>query len=466
MSSKVTLVGAGLVGSLLSIFMAKKGHQVEVFERRPDYRKIGAVGGRSINLALSERGWRALKEAGIEQTIKDIALPMRGRMMHDTEGNLTFQPYGKENQAIYSVSRAVLNEALMDVAEKQHNVKFNFNQRCEDVDIKEAKATFENEEEDKNNTENYKRQTIKSDIIIGADGAFSAVRGHMQRMPLFNYTQHYLPHGYKELHIPANEDGTHKLSPDALHIWPRHSFMLIALPNIDGSFTCTLFLRFESDNNKEAFDKLNTDKEIMEFFETHFADTIPLMPTLLEDFKQNPTSSLVTIRCSPWAYEGNVCLIGDASHAIVPFYGQGMNSGFEDCFYFNEFMEKHSSNGEIDWKKMFEEFQNERIPNANAIADLAIQNFIEMRDRVADPEFLLRKKIEAKLYEKFPSRWIPQYTMVTFSHLPYSYALNTGKKQEQIMNEIMKKEDIENNWQSLDWEEIVEKLHNTVESNS
>ncbi len=461
MSSKVTLVGAGLVGSLLSIFLAKKGHQVEVFERRPDYRKIGAVGGRSINLALSERGWRALKQAGIEQKIKDIALPMRGRMMHGTDGELTFQPYGKENQAIYSVSRAILNEALMDVAEKKHNVKFNFNQSCEDVDVRETKATFEDTEK------NNQRNVVKSDIIIGADGAFSAVRGHMQRTPLFNYRQNYLPHGYKELHIPANEDGTHKLAPDALHIWPRHSFMLIALPNTDGSFTCTLFLRFEADKgNKEAFDRLNTDEEIMEFFETYFSDTIPVMPTLLEDFKQNPTSSLVTIRCSPWAYEGNVCLIGDASHAIVPFYGQGMNSGFEDCFYFDEFMEKYSSDGKIDWKEMFEAFQEERIPNANAIADLAIQNFIEMRDRVADPEFLLRKKIEAKLYEKFPSRWIPQYTMVTFSHLPYSYALDTGKKQEQIMNEIMKKEDIETNWENLDWEEIVEKLHKEVELNS
>ena len=457
--SKITLVGAGLVGSLLSIFLAKKGHQVEVFERRPDYRKMGALGGRSINLALSDRGWRALKEAGIEKQIKEIALPMNGRMMHDTDGNLTFQPYGKENQAIYSVSRAVLNEVLMNVAEKEHNVKFHFNQRCEDVDLKEVKAVFESEENEKNQA----RQIIKSDIIIGADGAFSAVRGHMQRMPLFNYTQHYLPHGYKELSIPANEDGSHKLAPDALHIWPRHSFMLIALPNIDGSFTCTLFLPFESEkSSKEAFERLNTDTEIMQFFETHFADVIPIMPTLLEDFKNNPTSSLVTIRCSPWAYEGNVCLIGDASHAIVPFYGQGMNSGFEDCFYFDEFMEKHAKKAEdnsIDWKEMFEEFQNERIPNANAIADLAIQNFIEMRDRVADPDFLLRKKIESKLHEKFPSRWIPQYTMVTFSHLPYSYALNTGKKQEQIMNEIMKKKDIENTWKNLNWEEIVESLH-------
>ena len=460
MSSKVTLVGAGLVGSLLSIFLAKKGHQVEVFERRPDYREIGAVGGRSINLALSERGWRALKAAGIEQRIKDVALPMRGRMMHDTEGNLTFQQYGKENQAIYSVSRAVLNEVLIDVDEKENGVKFHFNQRCEDIDIKDVKATFENEKSGKEN----ERLAIKSDIIIGADGAFSAVRGHMQKMPLFNYTQYYLPHGYKELSIPANEDGSHKLAPDALHIWPRHSFMLIALPNIDGSFTCTLFLPFESDKgSKEAFDRLHSDKEIMEFFETHFADVIPIMPTLLEDFKHNPTSSLVTIRCSPWAFEGNVCLIGDASHAIVPFYGQGMNSGFEDCFYFNEFMEKQlEENDSIDWKQLFSDFQDERIPNANAIADLAIQNFIEMRDRVADPEFLLRKKIEAKLHEKYPSRWIPQYTMVTFSHLPYSYALNTGKKQEQIMNEIMKKEDIENTWESLDWEEIVDRLHPTI----
>jgi kynurenine 3-monooxygenase len=464
MSSKVTLVGAGLVGSLLSIFLAKKGLQVEVFERRPDYRKIGAVGGRSINLALSERGWRALKQAGIEKRIKDVALPMYGRMMHAIDGELTFQPYGTENQAIYSVSRAILNEVLMDVAEKEHGVKFNFNQRCEDVDIKEVKATFENEEKGKDN----EIRTVKSDIIIGADGAFSAVRGHMQRTPLFNYTQHYLPHGYKELSIPANEDGSHKLDPGALHIWPRHSFMLIALPNIDGSFTCTLFLPFESDKrNKEAFEKLNTDKEIMEFFETHFADVIPVMPALLEDFKQNPTASLVTIRCAPWAYKDNVCLIGDASHAIVPFYGQGMNSGFEDCFYFNEFMEKQlEKNESIDWKEMFEEFQNERIPNANAVADLAIQNFIEMRDRVADPEFLLRKKIEAKLHEKFPDRWIPQYTMVTFSHLPYSYALGTGKKQEQIMNEIMKKDNIENNWENLDWEKIVDSLHKEVVPNS
>ncbi len=459
MSSKITLVGAGLVGSLLSIFLAKKGQQVEVFERRPDFRKIGAVGGRSINLALSDRGWRALKEAGIEQEIKEIALPMRGRMMHNPEGKLTFQPYGKENQAIYSVSRAALNEILMNTAEKKHNVKFNFNQSCQNVDIRETKATFENQE-----NKNKIQKPLKSEIIIGADGAFSAVRGHMQKTPLFNYTQYYLPHGYKELHIPANEDGTHKLAVDALHIWPRHSFMLIALPNTDGSFTCTLFLPFESDKgNKEAFERLNTDKEIMSFFETHFADVIPIMPTLLDDFKQNPTSSLVTIRCSPWAYEGNVCLIGDASHAIVPFYGQGMNSGFEDCFYFNEIMKKQlEKNDSINWKQLFVDFQDQRITNTNAIADLAIQNFIEMRDRVADPEFLLRKKIEAKLYEKFPNRWIPQYTMVTFSHLPYSYALKVGKKQDEIMKKIMKKENLEATWESLDWEEIVEQLHQNV----
>lgn len=442
---KVAILGAGLVGSLLSIFLSKRGYQIEVYERRGDPRQKGYIGGRSINLALSDRGWRALGKVGIAEKIKKIAIPMYGRMIHDLQGHLTFQPYGKEGQAIYSVSRALLNIELIDYAEKEEKVKFYFHQRCEDIDLEKKVIYLQN-------AENQEKNQINADIIFGADGAFSAVRLAMQKTDRFNYAQTYLEYGYKELTIPPLSDGSHALDKNVLHIWPRKSFMLIALPNIDGSFTCTLFFPYEGN---PSFATLQSSQEVTDFFKVTFPDAFSILPNLVGEFFTNPTSSLVMVKCQPWVYLSGVALIGDAAHAIVPFYGQGMNAGFEDCYVLNEILDKHLDN----WEISLQEYQEKRIPDANAIAELALNNFVEMRDLVADEKFLLRKKIEAKMYELYPEKWTPLYSMVTFSpETRYSEALAKGKKQDEIMNEIMQLSNIEDIWEDLLLEEVTRRL--------
>ncbi len=431
---KIAVVGAGLVGSLQAILLAKKGYQVEVFERRPDMRNVKLSAGRSINLALSDRGWKALKMAGVDEKIKETAIPMYGRMMHAEDGTLTPQAYGKEGQAIYSVSRGGLNQTLMNLADQYENVHFNFNKACKDVNLETNQLTF-------SDIETKERITYQPDRIFGTDGAFSAIRARLQKTSRFNYSQTYLKHGYKELCIPANSDGTHQIDKNSLHIWPRGEFMMIALPNIDGSFTCTLFFPFEG---KNSFESIKTEEDVLSFFNTTFADAVPLMPDLVTEYFENPTAPLVTVKCEPWNYSDKIILMGDASHAIVPFYGQGMNSGFEDCSVFEEM----STNFDGDWAKLFKEFADERKPNGDAIADLAIQNFIEMRDKVADESFLLRKKIEKKLFTKYPEKWMPLYSQVTFSHIPYATANAKGKKQEKIMDTVMADPEIEKKWDS------------------
>ena len=437
----ISIVGAGLVGSLLSIYLAQKGYSVQVFERRSDPRVGSAERGRSINLALSERGWRALEEVGMAEEIRKQAIPMRGRMIHDLEGNLNFQPYGKDDQAIYSVSRSNLNLSLIQKAASFPHVEFHFETRCNDLDLRQKTLLLE---------KNGQETKVSTEVLLGTDGAFSAVRMALQKTDRFDYSQTYLSHGYKELSILPSPEGMHRLEKNALHIWPRQQFMLIALPNIDGSFTCTLFLALEGE---VSFANLQTESQIMAFFKKYFADTIPLIPNLVQEFTQNPTSSLLTVRCSKWAHE-QTAVLGDAAHAIVPFYGQGMNAGFEDCRVLNELLEKQPS----DWHKILQVFQNERVKNANAIADLALRNFIEMRDSVIDEHFLLRKKIEAHIHTLFPERWIPLYTMVTFSHIPYSEALRIGRKQDEIMAKVLKREGIFRNWKTLDFEAIVQEL--------
>lgn len=434
MKDKIIISGAGLVGSLWAVFLAKRGYEVEVFERRPDMRKLVGEGGRSINLAMSTRGWKALEKAGIKEEVMETALPMKGRMMHSVSGDLAFQAYGKEDEAIYSVSRAGLNRKLMDIAEKHDNVNFHFDMKCTGVNTRSSSISFENYKTGKASTE-------EAACIFGADGAFSAIRSSLQRTDRFNYSQYYLPHGYKELNIPATPEGDFAMDKDSLHIWPRGEFMLIALPNPDKSFTCTLFLPFEGE---ESFSKLNTDEEIMAFFHKYFADAIPVMPTLLEDFKGNPTASLVTIRCNPWQINNKVLLMGDASHAIVPFYGQGMNSGFEDCTLLDELADQLGEN----WTEIIAEFSKTRVKDANAIADLAMRNFVEMRDLVGDPMFLLRKKIAAWLHEEYPNDFIPLYSMVTFSHIPYSKALKEGEAQDRLFEEILALPNIKENWKN------------------
>jgi kynurenine 3-monooxygenase len=439
----IGIVGAGLVGSLLSIYLAKRGYKVSVFERRSDMRKSKAEAGRSINLALSTRGLRALEEVGLAAEIRKVAIPMHGRVMHDLSGNLSFLPYGKEGQYINSISRSGLNIVLMDEAEKL-GVNLFFSHRCTGVDFEETSLTLQA-------IGSASSQTFDFDAIIGSDGAFSAVRSTLQITDRFNYSQDYIEHGYKELEIPSEKDGTFLLEKNALHIWPRESFMMIALPNPDGSFTCTLFFPFKGE---QSFDSLKTIESVKKFFQKTFPDAFSMMPDLLDNFHKNPTSSLVTVKCFPWV-KNSTLLIGDAAHAIVPFYGQGMNAGFEDCRILNDLLAQHNDS----WETALTEFQKLRKPDADAIAQLALDNFIEMRDLVADPEFLLRKKIEARLHTLYPEKWIPLYSMVTFNdNIRYSSAYAIGQKQSKIMAEVMSRPDIKQNWENLNFKEIVERL--------
>ena len=439
----ITVVGAGLVGSLVSIYLAKRGYKVDVYERRPDMRKANIIAGRSINLALSDRGWRGLEGVGIADEIKKIAIPMYGRAIHMKDGSSTYQAYGKDNQAIYSVSRGGINMRLMDLAEQQPNVTLHFEERCDKLDRKSNELSFFN-------TSTNKSTDVKSDIVLGSDGAFSAVRTQMQfQSDRFDYQQFYIDAGYKELVIPAGPNGEHLIEKNCLHIWPRGSFMMIALPNMDGSFTCTLFFQMEG---KLSFDAIKTKEEVMAFFKEEFPDAVPLMPTLIEDWMANPTSSLVTVKCKPWVWDEKIALIGDAAHAIVPFYGQGMNCGFEDCVVLNELMDKY---GDLNGACL-KEYETLRKPDGDAIADLAIANFVEMRDKTADKTFLLQKKIEAHFSAKHPEKWIPLYSMVTYSpHIRYSEALVNGNKQQAIMDKIMAMPDIEAKWDSAEVENAI-----------
>ena len=442
-SKNINIVGAGLVGSLLSIYLAKRGHKINIFERRADMRKTSGYAGRSINLALSDRGWRGLQGVGIADEIKKFAIPMYGRQIHNLDGTQVFQPYGKKEQAIYSVSRAEINMRLMDLAEQQDNVKIHFDERCANIDRATLTAHFEN-----NSTQ--EKTSYKSDLLFGADGAFAASRLNMQlSSDRFEYNQHYITAGYKELIIPPGPNGEFLLEKNALHIWPRGSFMMIALPNPDGNFTCTLFMPFEGE---KSFAKLKTKEDVKKFFEEEFASAVPLMPTLLDDFFNNPTSSLVTVKCFPWTFDHKIALIGDAAHAIVPFYGQGMNCGFEDCVVLNELIDKHGE----DWTAILDEYQALRKPDGDAIADMAEANFIEMRDKTADKTFLLQKKIEARFAEKYPDKWIPFYSMVTYSpHIRYSTALREGQRQQAIMDKVMATPNIESKWESEEVDQLI-----------
>ncbi len=442
MKKSIIIIGAGLVGSLLGIYLVRRGYKVKIYERRSDMRKQEMTAGRSINLALSDRGIVALKDVGIYDEVMKIAIPMPGRLIHHLDGSSNFQPYGKEGQAINSVSRGELNAKLMDLAEF-NGVEILCNERCEKINWNKNEIEFINEE---NNISSF----VNSDVIFAADGAFSVGRlNHMLSHQKFDYNQYYIDCGYKELTIPSGKNNTFQIEKTALHIWPRKEFMLIALPNMDGSFTCTLFFPFEG---RLSFDNLKTEEEVEDFFNKIFPDVIQLIPNLTKQFFANPTSSLVTVKCFPWIRNNSFTLIGDAAHAVVPFYGQGMNCGFEDCAVLNKLLDELNDN----WDEVLPKFQELRKPDADAIADMAIDNFVEMRAKVADPKFLLQKKIEAKLHAKYPDKWIPQYSQVTFSpHIRYSDTQKNGLRQESIMKEIMQLEDIEQKWDSLEIEELI-----------
>src|SRR5215470_2683618 len=419
MPTKFILIGSGLAGGLLAAYVGRGGYDVDLYERRADPGEGNIVGGRSISLAISTRGIHALEQIGIADEALRHAIAMRGRMIHDKSGALHFAPYDVDpRKCINSIGRASLNTTVIEAAQRYPNVRVHFNHRCTEVDLTEPICQLETE---------AGKLTVRGDAVIGVDGAFSAVRASMQRnIDNFQYNESYLAHGYKELTIPPASDGWWRIEKNALHIWPRKSFMMIALPNPDGSFTCTLFWEFEG---PRSFATTKTADDVRRFFDEEFPDAVPLMPTLLEDFKNNPTGSLVTIRCAPWYYRDTVCLLGDAAHAVVPFYGQGMNAAFEDCVVLDECLEKFAN----DREHAFAEYFSRRKENADALADLAIGNFIEMRDKTASRTFRAKKKLDHLLEAALPGIYLPLYTMVTFTRIPYAQAARRARLQDRIL---------------------------------
>ena len=421
---KILIIGAGLCGSLLALRLAQRGFKVALYESRPDLRKVDISAGRSINLALSDRGLKALRLCGMEEKVREICIPMYGRLMHDTKGNTFASNYsGRENEYINSISRGDLNAILLNEAEKHENVTIHFNKKCTKVDIENTIAHFKD----------YKTKekiTVKANVIFGADGAGSSLRKSYisERKFLFNYSQNYLNHGYKELEIPADKNGKHQISNQHLHIWPRGDFMLIALPNMDGSFTVTLFLSYNE--GEFNFENLTSEAKITTFFEQEFPDALALIPNIKEEFINNPTGALGTVKCSPWSYQNKTILMGDAAHAIVPFYGQGMNASFEDVFVLDSILNQ----GFNDWEIVFKTYQKTRKKDTDAIADLAIDNFHEMKNHVANPLFKEKRKIEMDLEKTFPTQYSSKYSLVTFNeNIGYNDAMKKGRAQDKAL---------------------------------
>ena len=433
---KVLIIGAGLCGSLLALRMAQRGYKVEVYESRPDLRKVDISAGRSINLALSDRGLKALRLCGMEEKAREICIPMYGRLMHDTKGNTFASNYsGIEGEYINSISRGDLNAILLDAAEENENVTIYFNSGCKKVDIEKNIAHFKS-------YETNEKYIVKADVIFGTDGAGSSLRKSYisERKFLFSYSQNYLNHGYKELEIPADKNGNHQISKGYLHIWPRGDFMLIALPNMDGSFTVTLFLSYEE--GEYNFNNLTTEEKITAFFEQEFPDALALIPNIKEEFANNPTGPLGTIKCSPWFYQNKTLLMGDSAHAIVPFYGQGMNASFEDVFVFDEILNQDLG----DWNAVFKAYQKARKHDTDAIADLAIDNFYEMRDHVANPLFKEKRKIEMDLEKNFPSQYSSKYSFVTFNeNIGYNEAMQRGRAQDKALLNLIADDKVHTN---------------------
>ena len=420
---KILIVGAGLCGSMLALRMAQRGYQVVVYESRSDLRKSDISAGRSINLALSNRGLKALRMAGIEEKARELCIPMKGRLMHDVASNTFESNYsGRQGEFINSISRGDLNGLLLTEAEKYSNVKIHFNTRCLEIDIETKIASFQS-------IDSEKQFTVQADVIFGTDGAGSSLRkSYEKQFPEFSVTQDFLTHGYKELEIPADINGNHIISKEHLHIWPRGDYMLIALPNMDGSFTVTLFLSYSE--GLYNFDNLVTEEKIIEFFKKDFPDALSLIPDVLKEFENNPTGKLGTIKCYPWSYKGNTLLLGDSSHAIVPFYGQGMNASFEDVYVFDTVLNQF----EGDWSTVFSEFQKQRKIDTDAIADLAIDNYYEMRDHVANPLFKEKRIVEMNLEKYFPTEYFSKYSLVTFNeYIGYNEAMTKGRAQDKVL---------------------------------
>jgi kynurenine 3-monooxygenase len=425
---KILIVGGGLVGSLLSIYLAKQGYEINLFDRYPDFRRAKAPAGRSINLTICERGFSSLDRVGAGDLVRAISVPCYGRMIHAVDGTVEFQPYGNRREALHSVSRNNLNRALLTLAMEQPSLKCHFQQKCVEVDLNGPAVTFKN-------LRTGETSEWRGDRLIGADGAHSAVRLHMQRALRFNFVQQYMEQGYKELNVPPTQAGNWALDGHMIHIWPRGAYMLIGFPNLDRSFTLSLHIPFEG---TPSFSSLQKPEDVLRLFETQFPDALPLVPNLVEDFFGRPEASMVTIRCFPWTYQDKVSLIGDAAHAIVPSYGQGANSGFEDCAAFADLLA--ASGG--DWSRALRRFEALRKPNADTIGDLALRHFIELRDLVGDPQFQLRKRIERRINELFPDRYVSLYNMVSFTNLPYEEALHRDREQRAVVEQLLEIPDI------------------------
>ena len=426
MVKKITLIGAGLTGPLLATYLANRGYEVDIYERRPDMRKESISAGRSINLAMSIRGIHALKEVGLFEKIDPLTISMKGRMIHELDGSTHLQPYGqKPEEVIHSVSRAKLNMELMTLAEDTGKVNIHFNQTCTGMDLDEKTLSILDK-----NSESEK--TIPFELVMGVDGSASEVRDAMISKGNFNYEFKPLGHGYKELTIPPGENGEFQMEPNALHIWPRGQFMLIALPNLDRSFTCTLFFPMEGST---SFATVNSADDILQLFNEHFSDAIPLISNVVNDYQSNPTGRLGSVYCDPWHVEDKAVLLGDAAHAVVPFFGQGMNASFQDCTVLNQIMGVHNNN----WNAILSEFSNEHVRNGYAIADMAVENYLEMRDYVTDPYYIKRRELELKMERIFPDEFLPRYSMVSFHRIPYANVYAKGEYQNKLMDRILDK---------------------------
>ena len=443
---RIIIAGAGLVGSLLAVSLSKKGYRVDVYDRNPDPRDANsdARAGKAFNLTLCDRGFKALDEVGVGNLIRSISVPAYGRFVHNEQGELAYQPYGNNSEALYSILRSDMSRAMVEFAAAQPNVEFHFHEKCVGLGLSPLEVEFKNMR-----TGAQRRE--QAYLLFGADGAFSGVRTHLQRFHRVSYAQEFLDQGYKELNVPASATAEWVSEKNVLHMWPRGRYMLLGFPNNDGSFTCSLHMPFEG---SVSFASLQTESDVLDFFNGKFPDVVEHIPNLVEEFNRCPPNPMVTVRCSPWTLQGKVALIGDAAHVLYPYYGQGANAGFEDCAVLMECLEKFGD----DWKTVFSEYERLRKPNMDAISELVVEHYVEIRDLLGDPKFLLRKALERKMNQLFPDRYLPLYSMIAFTTMPYVEALRIEREQRSMIDYLMNTPDIDHNWDSREVENIMAQL--------
>ena len=447
---RIIIAGAGLVGSLLAVYLSKKGYRVDVYDRNPDPREPSEENraGKAFNLTLCDRGFKALDEVGVGDHIREISVPAYGRFVHHENGDSAFQPYGNNSEALWSILRSDMSAAMVDFAARHANVEFHFHEKCVGLGLSPLEVEFKNMQ-----TGAQKRE--QAYLLFGADGAFSGVRTYLQRFHRVSYAQEFLDQGYKELNVPATATATWVAEKNGLHMWPRGRYMLLGFPNPDGSFTWSLHMPFEG---SESFASVQTERDVIDFFNTKFPDVIDHIPNLVQEFNRCPPNPMVTVRCSPWTLKGQVALIGDAAHVLYPYYGQGANAGFEDCSVLMECFEKYGD----DWNTVFSEYEQLRKPNMDAISEMVVEHYVEIRDLLDDPKFLLRKALERKINQMFPDRYMPLYTMIAFTCMPYVEALRIDREQRSMIDYLMNTPAIEENWDSKEVENLISQLVSPV----